>query len=228
MLARNGSPVNLFNMTARSRLVAALALVTALTACAPTDTPEPQPDEFTKISEPSSVTTTPPPGTVTQTVTENAPSTTYDGIVPQTSPDNENSGFSTDTRDVAGPGEDVVIMDLRAGSHDGFDRVVYEFNGTQSPSFATQWVDTPMSYGSDAALPIAGNAFLRLEIRNTTDDSGRDYTHDATAGNVQEIFHTSAHKVLGATEYFIGLDKQRPFRIYYLDDPSRLVIDFER
>lgn len=215
-------------MTARTRLVASLAVAATLTACGPTDAPEPRANQFTRISEPSSVTTSPAPNTVTQTVTQEATSPTYDGNVAQTSPDNENSGFSTDKRDVAGPGRDIVIMDLRAGSHDGFDRVVYEFNGTQAPGFETRWMDTPMSYGSDAALPITGNAFLRVEIRGTTDDSGRDYTHDATAGNVQEIFHTSAHPVLGATEYLIGLDKQRPYRIYYLSEPNRLVIDFEQ
>lgn len=215
-------------MTARTRIVVPLAVAATLTACGSTDAPEPRPNQFTRISEPSRVTTTPPSGTVTQTVTEEAASPTNDGLVPQTSPDNENSGFSADKRDVAGPGKDIVIMDLRAGSHDGFDRVVYEFNGTQAPGFETRWMDTPMSYGSDAALPVAGNAFLRVEIRGTTDDSGRDYTHDATAGNVQEIFHTSAHPVLGATEYLIGLDKQRPYRIYYLSEPSRLVIDFEQ
>lgn len=218
------------------RLPCLLACALALSACAP----QPAQEQFTLIDEPqaspaaSTVTETPEPVTETVVETRSVPasapaaSTTYDGIVPRTSADNPESGFSAEKRDVAGPGRDVVIMAIRSGAHDGFDRVVYEFSGQSVPGFNTRWVDQPIAYGSDAVLPVAGNAFLRLEITGTTDDSGRAYSLEQSAGYVKDIYHTSASVLLGdKTEYFIGLDRKRPYRIFYLNNPARLVVDFE-
>lgn len=213
-------------MKPRRLIPLTLFVAATLSACstAETDTPEPQ---FTRIDTATEEKTAPASSQEKREKddTPSAPEKTYDGIVPRTDPDNENSEFSTDKRDVAAPGKDIVIMDLRAGSHDGFDRVVYEFAGDMAPSFATEWVDSPIAYATDNVLDVKGNAYLRLQIRDTTDDSGRGYSYDATAGNVLDVYHTASQPVLGATEYFIGLDRKRPYRIYYLKNPNRLVID---
>lgn len=232
MLAPGRQPNSVDVMSSCRLALPLCASMLALAACA---TPEPavQEEQFTRIQdEPEEVPSqSEAPPTVTQTVTEkqapNAPAKTYDGIVPRTSPDNENSGYSMEKRDFLGSGSNLTIMELRAGVHDGFDRVVFEFTGSGYPGFSTEWVDDPIPYGSDFPVGVGGNAFLHLWIRDTINDSGNSYSHGASAGYVKDIWHTAAHKIIDKTEYFIGLDRQRPYRIFYLDNPTRLVIDFE-
>lgn len=216
------------------------SLLLASCTSSPSETSEPAPQQFTRISsapKPNPKTAPKPapeavPESETKTNAELSPEQqkTPAAEAPLTSPDTEGSSFQTQRREIDGPSSGLTIMEIRTGSHEGFDRVVYEFNdGAAAPGFTTRWVSAPVPHGENSPAPVGGDAFLRLEIRGTDSDSGRAYSLEQAAGNVADIYHPSSHAALGgATEYFIGLDRERPYRAFVLADPTRLVIDFQQ
>ena len=208
----------------------------ALVACTPTPEPEVESEQFTRIAD------TPTPSTkaaqeaptVTQTVTEKAPAQAPAKPAAPQAPaaapaSGQQTDYSTRDRTVAATGHDLYIMEIRSAAHDGFDRVVYEFKGPGLPGFETRWVQTPMQYGTDVPISMGGNAYLRIQINGTTGDRGKSYSLGQSAGYVEDIYHTGASPVFHdkSTEYFIGLDRQRPYTAFLLENPTRLVVDFE-
>jgi hypothetical protein len=55
-----------------------------------------------------------------------------------------------------------TLRDLRAGRHDGFDRLVFEFDGGL-PNYHIEYIDKPVRQcGSGEATPIVGDAWLSV------------------------------------------------------------------
>lgn len=138
--------------------------------------------------------------------------------------------FRTDKRTLTASGTDrYEIVNARAGTHPGFDRVVIELAGSGSPSVMAQYTDQPSQPGSGFPLDVAGNATLQLVIHgldpfdtNTPYDSG---AIGASAGRIKEINFQGSFE--GDSQWFIGLDSKRPFAIGVLDNPTRVVVDFQ-
>ncbi|RSZ61741.1 hypothetical protein EAH68_11725 [Corynebacterium hylobatis] len=128
--------------------------------------------------------------------------------------------------------EDFIILDnIRAGSHDGFDRVVFDLTDGADPGWQIDYVDEPRQQASGNPVDVAGNAFLHVMITNTTypfelgiEDPLEPGTFPG-AGRVNEIAYTSIFE--GYTEAYIGLDEQLPYSVTLLHNPTRVVIDFE-
>jgi hypothetical protein len=128
--------------------------------------------------------------------------------------------------------EDFIILDnIRAGSHQGFDRVVFEMTDGADPGWQIDYVDEPLQQASGNPVDVAGDAFLHVMITNTTypfelgiEDPLEPGTYPG-AGRVSEIAYTSIFE--GYTEAYIGLDEELPYSVTLLHNPTRVVIDFE-
>lgn len=129
-------------------------------------------------------------------------------------------------------GGNLVPTGVRVGAHDGFTRVVIDLDGEGAPGWFTSFTDRPVQQASSKAVEVQGNAFLNLGIEGTPWPSTPELKEKfmepgATpgAGVVSEVNYTTTFEA--QTQLIIGLEKKTLYSVTYLQDPSRLVIDFQ-
>jgi hypothetical protein len=124
--------------------------------------------------------------------------------------------------------ETPLLVDVRAGGHTGFDRVVFEFRGPV-PEHRIGYVDQLVQDGSGNPVSVAGAADLEVvfEGANAHNDDGsptispRRFSPGLTA--VKEVAQIGDFEAV--VTYGIGVDRRRPIEVSTLSSPSRLVID---
>jgi hypothetical protein len=128
----------------------------------------------------------------------------------------------------AGAQEAPTLVDVRAGRHPGFDRVVFEFRGAV-PEHRIDYVDQLVQDGSGNPVAVAGAADLEvvLEGANAHDVDGtptvspRRFSPGLPA--VKELAQVGDFEAV--VSYGIGVDSERPITVSTLSGPSRLVVD---
>lgn len=130
----------------------------------------------------------------------------------------------------SGPAEQVTQTALRAGEHDGYDRIVLEFAGNALPGYRIEYLeDDARQCGSGMAVLLAGSAILEISLNGTVahDEGG---TPTVTNSNPTPGFPTLLEiqgtcDFEGMVSWAAGLDSRQPFRVIELSNPTRLVID---
>ena len=132
------------------------------------------------------------------------------------------------------PGSVAVanIVDVRTGTHAGYDRVVFEFEqGT--PELTLDRAVPPFNEdGSGLPLSVEGDSVLRLTMRGGTKqtDAGASSYDGPTE---RSLTHPAlVHLVEGGdferqSTWYLGLAAESCARLLILDGPPRLVIDVE-
>jgi hypothetical protein len=128
----------------------------------------------------------------------------------------------------AGAQESPVLVDVRAGRHPGFDRVVFEFRGAV-PEHRIDYVDQLVQDGSGNPVAVAGEADLEVvfegadahEPDGTPTVSPRRFSPGLPA--VKEVAQVGDFEAV--VTYGIGVDRERPITVSTLSGPSRLVVD---
>ena len=124
------------------------------------------------------------------------------------------------------------IVDVRVGTHAGYDRVVFEFEqGT--PDLTLDSASPPFTAdGSGLPIDVSGDSFLSLTMRGgskQTDagtasyDGPTEFDHD---------FTTLVNLVEGGdferqSTWYLGLAAESCVRLIVLDGPPRIAIDIE-
>ncbi|WP_129336525.1 AMIN-like domain-containing (lipo)protein [Cellulomonas endophytica] len=137
---------------------------------------------------------------------------------------------SVDTADPAGEAR-LGLVDVRVGAHVGYDRVVLDLAGTGTPGWRAGYTADPREDGSGAPVAVAGGAVLGVVVSGTTypGESGvPPYSGPARltptgTGAVVEVVHGVVFE--GLTSVWVGVDERRPFRVFALADPPRVVVD---
>lgn len=126
----------------------------------------------------------------------------------------------------------LVPVAMRTGTHQGFDRVVIELTGEGRPGWHVDYVPIPQQQASGETLKVSGESFLNVNIDGTTYPfeigiQGTDLPPTPGAGPaVAEVISGGTFE--GRSQFVIGLKgNPRPYSVSYLEDPKRLVIDFE-
>ena len=140
-----------------------------------------------------------------------------------------------DTADATGEGETFLsVTDVRAAEHEGYDRVVFNLDGKGSgkPGWRVEYVDQASDDGSGHSVEVDGDAILRVALSGTatpTDSGVEEFTGDrivpADTEAIDEIVYRYWFE--GYTTAFIGLDEKRPFRVFLLENPTRVVVDVQ-
>ncbi|WP_347058862.1 GerMN domain-containing protein [Blastococcus sp. HT6-30] len=143
------------------------------------------------------------------------------------------SPFVADTRPdtaAASPGAAVTVTDVRVGRHEGFDRVTLEVDGAGLPGWDARYVPEARSAGSGAPVDVAGEAVLRLVLTGVglPGDTGiPPYAgpDPVVAGHpaVREVVLDAVFE--GQMASFVGAAAERPFRVYRLQGPDRVVVE---
>jgi hypothetical protein len=140
---------------------------------------------------------------------------------------------ATTDPDTQDPSSDsaVTVRDIRLGHQDGFDRVVFEFGGTGMPGWDVQYVDAASSQGSGQPVHVTGDAILRVSLTGVgypyatgvTEYSARTpLTADGTHA-VTEVAYDATFE--GTATAFVGATASTPFRVYALQNPTRVVLE---
>jgi hypothetical protein len=135
--------------------------------------------------------------------------------------------------DTGSPSSDalVTVTDIRIGRHDGFDRVVFEVDGTGAPGWEVRYVDDPASQGSGDPVEVEGAAVLQVTLtgiglpHDTGVDewSGPDPLSIPETETVTEVVWDASFE--GQSVAFVGTGAQTPFRVYLLESPARVVLE---
>lgn len=146
--------------------------------------------------------------------------------------------FAADTGpDVGGPastGNGLSVVDARLARQDGYDRVVYELDGEGEVAWRVEYVgeDRQVQQGSGDPVPLEGDSRLEVTIL------GVGYPYDTGIPQYDGPKHLESAGTVGVTQVWLGSVYEgqydsfvgvsgppRPFRVFALSNPTRLVID---
>lgn len=210
------------------RFAPILLTAVVVSGCAPDAAPQ-DPTAQTASTAPTATEVHTQPST---SVSPAADTETVQGVAQPAAP--AASPFSLEDRRVQSQGRaSLVIQDVRVGSHEGYDRFVIEFTGPGTPGYLTGYTDQPLQQASGLPVEVAGNTYLELMIQGTpwNQPGSPDHVVKAgpkplAAGNIAGV--TNGGTFEGDSQYFIGLDARRPYNVYVLTEPTRLVVDIQR
>jgi len=124
-----------------------------------------------------------------------------------------------------------TLVDVRHGTHDGFDRIVFEF-AEAVPSYHVEYVDAPQwQCGSGEEVWLSGDAWLQIDLEPTnahTEEGEPTLDHYAFAPDYDVLFE--ARQVCdfeAVVSWVAGTGSPNGFRVFELDDPARLVVDIK-
>lgn len=147
-------------------------------------------------------------------------------------PDEPPDPTDTDTGAHGGPAqpgsdqegqEAMRVEGVRYTTEDGYVRLVVSLSSSGVPEWTLGYSE-PTTPGGEPA-DIAGDAFLRLQLRTGTAPEGRSTTNISTSpGPIAQVKTTGFSE--GTEEVLIGVrGGERPFRAFALTDPGRIVVD---
>lgn len=126
---------------------------------------------------------------------------------------------------------DLTLVDVRAGTHKNVDRVVFEFEGQGKPGWHTRYVGQAFHMASGHPMDVASDNNLEVMIHGTPmgnpwpDSLMKTGLMGKAAGHIQNITNGGAFE--GESQFFISLDEKRPYTVYTMKNPTRLVVDFK-
>ena len=146
----------------------------------------------------------------------------------------DSSPKSAEADESSPDGTQLVVSEIRMGDFQGKDRVVFELDGSGTPSYTVDYVDAPAQQGSGFPIEVSGDSFLQVMIHGQVLPTETDMeevpvgvmTGDAAAGVTGVAF---AGQFEGQAQSVIGLEgTDRGFSAFLLQNPTRLVVDIER
>jgi hypothetical protein len=143
---------------------------------------------------------------------------------------------STDPVEVVAPPSvgPVLLRTMRAAAQEGFDRIVFEFEGNTLPGYKVEYVDSVSNCGSgqDVTAFLGGGtapeAILLVDIRpsDAHNQQGQPTAPRDLSPNLATI-----ERAFGICDfeavvtYALALSGEKEFKVSTLQDPARLVID---
>ena len=205
-------------------LVATTALVTTVATTAAPETTVPS----------TTVPVTSIPGTTIPGTT--IPGTTIPGTT--TTIACEFTGATTDRRD-SFPERmtSMVGVDIRTGAHSCYERIVIELADSTIPTpggmpgWWVRYADGPITLGQtdDQFVELEGDATLLISMNAwmpSMDGEGWVGSTDIFPTNVTHLLELrQIDNWEGQNTWAVGIDAERPFRVFTLASPTRLVVD---
>ena len=198
-----------------ARLVPGLLVLTllALGACDRSG-----PDD---LAGPGTTATSPAPGTTTT-----APASTSTTGAPAWSTEAKTGPGGREPPD----GPSAKLPAVRAAAHPGYDRVVFQFEGTRVPGYRIEYVgEITLGESDDEFLTLQGGALVQATFQGSASDDHRPGTQTVpdrfTPGLAQVKQIGLAEDWEGLVRLGIGLDHRAGFRVLELRDPVRVVVD---
>ena len=124
------------------------------------------------------------------------------------------------------------ITDVRVGTHDGYDRVTFQFSGGMPQTLVEGVLPPFYADPSGQSIDINGTAFLKVTLNGGTRFTTSGGMSYAGGINFQPGFPRLVQLREGGdfeavASWYIGLTGGSCYRVLALTSPSRLVIDLE-
>ena len=125
----------------------------------------------------------------------------------------------------------VTLRSVRAARNEGFDRVVFEFDGAQVPGYQLEYVDKPIvKCGSGNPTEVAGQGFLQVTLMPAQAHEGGTSTitereRKPALPVIQELEQTCDFE--GEVTWVLGNAHPNKYRVMELHEPTRLVVDVQ-
>lgn len=134
------------------------------------------------------------------------------------------------TEVLRGTARPATLRAVRAARNEGWDRVVFEFDGASVPGYRVEYVDRPVrKCGSGDATEVAGQGWL--EVRITPAQAHTD-AGQATIADRERRLALPVLKELEQTcdfeadvTWVLGVASPNRYRVQELTGPARLVVD---
>lgn len=127
----------------------------------------------------------------------------------------------------------LVTQYIRLGTHDGYDRIVFEYDGG-TPSLEMDRDEPPFVRDpSGLPLEVNGSVFYRITLTGATKfdmETGEQPYQGPTdfePGYTQIVQFVESGDFEATHSWYLGVNSQSCVRAFYLADPSRLVIDIQ-
>lgn len=117
----------------------------------------------------------------------------------------------------------------RVAGQSGYDRIVFEYSGSATPSLVVTWITPPFVLDpSGKPLTVSGKAFLGIVFRNIP-GAGSGYSGPTSfkAGLPVLTDLQLRGDFEGVQQWVAGLAGQACVRVFTLAGPSRLVMDLQ-
>lgn len=128
--------------------------------------------------------------------------------------------------------EVAVLSAVRSAGHNGYDRVVFEFEGAELPGYKIEYIDKPVrACGSGNVVPLAGDGWLEIKFypANAHTEEGKPTVENrAFAPNhtiIKEIKSTCDFEAEVA--WVLGVASPNHYRVLELKNPTRLAVDIK-
>ena len=123
-----------------------------------------------------------------------------------------------------------ALVDIRAGQQECFDRLVFDFAGTNDGYYVT-YTDEVYEEGSGKVVPLRGGAKLQVVVHSPAHDENGNptYVYPNRAELVNVTGYATFRQVAwagsfeGQTTVGLGVRARLPFRVFTL--PGRVVVD---
>ena len=180
----------------------------------------------------ASPTSTPPEATATSS-TSTTPIATTSGTPETPAATDEPFQGARDPVEAPAQGSGIpfpVLTDVRTGAHSDYDRITFEFDGSQRPHYRVEYITPPATgCGSGEPATIAGTAILRVQFTpaNAHDEQGAPAI-DATEVTPALTTLLEAEQTCdfeADVQWALGLTQEVDFRVLELDNPPRIAVD---
>ncbi|MBA3339795.1 MAG: hypothetical protein H0T54_08670 [Geodermatophilaceae bacterium] len=127
------------------------------------------------------------------------------------------------------------LIDVRAGRHTCYDRLVMDFAGSPA-GYTVRYVSSVPEQATGNPIPLRGGAFLEIALQVPAYDANGNATYNPA--NPNELVNVSGYSTFGQVSFGgsfegyttigLGVRARLPFRVFTLAGPgtgSRLVID---
>ncbi len=125
----------------------------------------------------------------------------------------------------------VTLREVRSARNEGFDRVVFQFDGDQVPGYHLEYIDKPViKCGSGDPTDIAGQGWLQVRMTPAQ-------AHADGKVTVAERERKPKHPILeeleltcdfeGEVTWVLGVKRPNKYRVMELKEPTRLVVDVQ-
>jgi hypothetical protein len=133
---------------------------------------------------------------------------------------------------VAATASRAQIHDIRVGTHDGYDRIVWEFE-SGVPAVTVEQTQPPfIADPSGLPLSVHGSSFLKIVMQGgtiLTPDFAKSFTGPTS---LMPVYPTlvelkSGGDFEGVSTWYVGLSGEACVRVFTLSGPDRLVMDLQ-
>ncbi|HEX8433926.1 AMIN-like domain-containing (lipo)protein [Archangium sp.] len=125
----------------------------------------------------------------------------------------------------------VTLREVRSARNEGFDRVVFQFDGDQVPGYHLEYIDKPViKCGSGDPTPIAGQGWLQVRMTPAQAHADGQVTVAERERNpklpvLEELELTCDFE--GEVTWVLGVKRPNKYRVMELKEPTRLVVDVQ-